>query len=162
MADITFTNSATQRRSSTGLVTGPGDAGNLKVLLVATIELAAASANDTVKFGRIQANARIAGISKVSWDDLETANAPTLDMGLGSVDSNITSDPDALNNGLDVTAAGSAQLIADAANYGKSAWEHVSGQTSNPGGELEVYGSIVDAATDTTGTITVEVYGYLD
>lgn len=163
MADLTFTQTATERRASTGIVTGKGDAGNLKILATATIELAAIAQNSTIKFGRIASNSRIMGLSTVAWDDLGAAVAPTLDMGLGSVDANITNDPVALSNGHTISvSASSASLIGDIANYGKMAWELVSGQMTDPKGELEVYGSIVDAATDTLGTITVEVYGYQD
>lgn len=164
MADLTYTNKATARKDSTDVAVGKGDAGSLKVLASATIELAAASVGDTVSFGRIQSNARISGVSRVYWDDLAAAGAPTLDIGLGSIDSNVTSDPDALTNGLDLATAtpAGAALINDIANFGKQAWEHVSGQTTDPKGELEVYGSVADAVTDTTGTITVEVYGYID
>ena len=164
MADITFTNKATARKAATDAIVGKGDAGSLKVLLSATIELAAATANDTISFGRISSNARIAGISRVYWDDCDSAGAPTLDMGLGSVDSNITSDPDAFSNGHDLATAtpAGAALIGDIVNFGLPAWDFVNGQTTDPKGELEVYGSVVDADTNTTGTITVEVYGYLD
>ncbi len=162
MADITYTNTATELRNVQGIVTGPGDAGSLKLLGAATIELTAQTANSTVKFCQIPAGARIASISLVSWDDLAGATTPTLDMGLGTVDDNVTSDPVALSNGHNIAAAGSAALIGDIANYGKRAWELVSGQATNPGGMLDVYGSIVDAASDTTGTVTVEVFGYFD
>ncbi len=162
MSDITYTNVATELRNVQGLVTGPGDAGTLKLLGSATIELAASTANDTVKFCRIPASARISSISLVSWDDLASTGAPTLDMGLGTVDGNITSDPVALSNGHDVTAAGSSAIVGDIANYNKKAWELVSGQSTDPSGFLDVYGTIVDASTNIAATVTVEVYGYLD
>ena len=95
---------------------------------------------------------------------MTTTGAATLDIGLGSVDSNITSDPDALSNGHDVTGTGAASLAALVrAEVGKPAWDFVNGQTSDPGGELDIYFSIVDAATaGLTGTVSVEIYGYLD
>lgn len=163
MADITYTNRATERRNHPGVVPGSGEANNLKVLGTVTIELATVVSNgDTIKFCRIPANARIAGLSRIDWDDLETTNAPTLDMGLASVDSNITSDPVAFSNGHALAAVGSADLIGDHANFGKKAWELVSGQTTDPGGELDVYGSVVDAATDTAGTVTLTLLGWID
>ncbi len=162
MADISYTNDATERRDSTGLVAGKGDAAAIKLLSSRTIELAGSASGTTVKLGTVASNARIAGASKVYWDDLATSGSPTLDIGLGSVDSNVTSDPDALNDGLDVTSASSADLIKDHANFGKKAWEFVNGQTTDPGGALDIYGSVKDAATNATGTVTVQVYGYLD
>lgn len=163
MADITFDNVATERRPQKGIVAGKGDAHSLKVLVSATVEIPATASGQTFKFGRIPADARISGRSKVYWDDLTTTGAATLDLGLGSVNSNVTSDPDALSNGHDVTSASSGDAIADIANYGLPAWDLVNGVTVAPGGELEVYGTIVDAATaGLTGTVTVEILGYLD
>lgn len=166
MADITFDNTATERRNSPGITPGNGEANNLKVLCSATVEIPATASGQTFKFGRIPATARITSLSKISWDDLTTTGAATFDLGLGSVDSNVTSDPDALSNGHDVTAAGTAGALTAAAgisNYGLPAWDFVNGVTSDPKGELDVYGTIVDAATaGLTGTVTVELYGYLD
>lgn len=164
MADITYTKKATIRRASTDRVYGKGDAGNLKMLVCSTIELVASASGSTVKLGRIPSNARISNRSRVYWDDLATSGSPTLDIGLASVNSNITSDPDALSNGhaLSTADAEGALLLADLANTGKMAWQFVNGQSTDPGGELDVYGSVVDAATTATGTITVEVIGWID
>lgn len=159
----TYTKKATERKANTGLVVGKGEAGSLKVLLCSTVELAAATAaGSTVKFGTIPSNARITGMSKVYWDDLTTAGSPTLDIGLGAVDANVTDDPDALTDGLDISSAGSDEVVKDISNYGLPAWDYVNGVTSDPGGELEVYGTVADAAHTTTGTVTVELLGYLD
>jgi hypothetical protein len=94
MADISYTNTATERRNNTGIVAGIGSAYDAKVL-TATVELAASASGVTTKIGRIPSNARIALHSDIYWDDLATSGSPTLDVGLGSVGSNITSDPDA-------------------------------------------------------------------
>jgi len=163
MADITFDNVATERRPSPGVVPGKGDAHSLKVLCSATVEIPATASGQTFKFGRIPTSARVSGLSKIYWDDLTTTGAPTFDLGLGSVGSNVTSDPDALSNGHDVTAAGSGSALAGISNYGLPAWDLVNAVTSDPGGELDVYGTVVDAATaGLTGTVTVELLGYLD
>jgi hypothetical protein len=134
------------------------------VTMVSTVEVtAAASANSIYTMFRIPAHMRIMGRSTIYWDDLASTGAPTLDVGLKAVDANITSDVDALNDGLDcATAAGSASVVKDIANYGKEAWRHVNGQTTNPGGFLDVTVAILDAATNTGGTITVELIGYID
>jgi len=162
MADLTFTNEATERKGSSNLVAGKGDAHNLKVLLCSTVELAASASGVTVDFGDIPANARIVAASRIYNDDLATSGSPTLDLGLGSVDSNVTSDPDALTNGIAIDAAGSDALAITIADAGKRAWEFVNGQTVDPKGQLTVYGSVKDAPTTQTGTVTVELYGYLD
>lgn len=130
-----------------------GFAGNVKAL-VATTELAAADATSTVSFGYIPTNARILGISEVAWDDLATTGSPTLDIGLFG--DQITDDDDALNDGLDLSSAGSASAVGDAANYGKLAYV-LAGETADPGGKLEVKGTTKDAATDTTGTVTLQL-----
>lgn len=165
MADITYTVKATDRRNDTGLVPGKGEGSSLKLLCTRTTELAADTASEsTIFFGRIPSNARISSISRVYWDDLATAGSPTLDIGLASVNANITSDPDALSNGHDLATAtnGGASVITDPANSGLPAWDFVNGVTSDPGGELDIYGSIADASTTQAGTISIEVFGYID
>jgi hypothetical protein len=54
------------------------------------------------------------------------------------------------------TAAGSASWIKDIANYGKQAWEF-SSATADPGGMIDLTITILDAATNTGGTITSEL-----
>jgi len=161
--DITYTNLATERQAAQGLVAGKGEGQSVKKLICSTIELAASASGATVKLGTIASNARILPTGLIFNDDLATSGSPTLDLGLGSVDSNITSDPDAINNGLVASAATSTtSVMADLANAGKRAWEFVSGQTEDPGGELDVFLTVKDAATTDAGTVTVELYGYLD
>ena len=163
MADLTYTNDATERKASSGLVPGKGDGQTVKALICSTIELAASSSGDTVKLGRIPSNARILPTGLIYNDDLATSGSPTLDIGLASVDSNITSDPDAINNGIALSSATTTTTVmADPTNAGKYAWEFVNGQTTDPGGALDVYVSVKDAATTATGTLTVELYGYFD
>jgi len=164
MADITYTTRATEKRAAPGVVPGKGDANNLKCLFTSVIEQVASASGATIFFGRIPSNARISNLSRVYWDDLATSGSPTLDLGLASVGSNITSDPDAFSNAHDVTSADtSGECLIDLfADSGKRAWEFVNGQTTDPGGSLDVYGSIVDAATTQTGTILVELYGWID
>lgn len=163
MADITYTNKATQRRNvPIGTVQGKGEAYR-PFVHTTTIELAASASGVTVLLARVPSNARIALHSAVYWDDLATTGSPTLDIGLGPVNGNITADPDALNDGLDLaTAASSARVVKDVANVGKRLWEFVNGQTTDPGGELDVYLSIKDAATTATGTISAELSLYMD
>ncbi len=164
MADITYTRLATERRLAQGLIPGRGDANTLRMLCTAEIELAAGASGVTFKLGRIPAHSRISNLSRISWDDLATSGSPTINVGLGSVDSNITSDPTALGTGFAVSSASAtgSPLLGDFANGGKRAWELVSGQTTDPGGMLDIYGTIKTAATNATGSVLVEVYGYTD
>lgn len=154
---------ATERRAHLLAAASHGGAYGKKNL-TATIELAAqATFPHTIEFGHIPSNARIASGSKVYWDKLATATT-TLDLGLGAFDGNLVNadDPDALNVTLDVTSAGSADLLADHANFGLPAWDLVASETTDPGGELKVYGTVQDALTTGTGTITVSVDYYID
>lgn len=160
------TNTATVRREPSGAVIGKGEAGKLVHLGARTVEIVASSSSSTIDFGNISSNMRIAGCSRIYWDDLATSGSPTLDLGLFAVNSNITSDDDCLNDGLDLSAVSTAnvgsQVIKDIANFGKQAWEFVSGQTTDPGGELKIKGTVRDAATTATGTVTLDLYGYID
>lgn len=133
-------------------------------VMEATVEVAAAaSAASEYIFFRIPTNARIHGLSEIAFDDLASAGSPTLDIGLKAVQANITSDVDALNDGIDVaTAAGTAKMIKDHANYGKLAWEFVNGQTTDPGGLLDVTITILDAATNTGGTVSATLVYSID
>lgn len=165
MADITYTAKATERRASPGAVVGKGDANNLRVLGVGDIILGAVASGTTHKMCTIPTNARIASQSRIYWDDLSTTGSPTLDVGLASVNANITSDPDALTDTLDAATATitGAPLLKAISDTGKPAWE-IAGASTDPGGALDVYVSVVDAATAgiTTGHVVVEVLGYLD
>lgn len=156
-------NAATQRRSADDLVVGgAGDAYNVKNLC-ATVELAASASADTVTFGRIPSNARILPSSRLYNDDLATSGSPTLDIGLFAVNSNITDDPDAIGNGFALSTAGSdVVIISDIANAGLPAWDFVSGQASDPNGEFIVRGTVRDAATTATGTVTLDLNYVVD
>jgi hypothetical protein len=124
------------------------------VIVSSTVEVAAA-ANDgsTYVLARIPSNARIHPLSTIYWDDLASSGTPTVDVGLRGAQ--ITNDPNALADGLAVsTAAGSSRLVINIADIGKMAWE-LAGASSDPGGMLEVYASVVDAAANDGGTLSL-------
>lgn len=159
MAVVTLT--ATKR--TTAPTKGKGDAGSLKCFISAHVAVGSADSDtSTYSFGRIPSNARIAGISRLHLDDLASTGSPTLDIGLYAVDSNITDDVDALNDGIDAASAGSSAVIKAIENYGKQAWEYVNGQTSDPGGELEVKVVLDDADVNVGGDMFMELYGIMD
>ena len=164
MSKVSYTLKGTVRRNASDAVPGAGEGTNLKYIC-ATKSVTARSANDTLKMVTLPSSARIAGGSLLSWDDLASTGAPTLDAGIAPVsdpNNTYTPDPDALNNGLDIAGgAGTAKLIADHANYGKALWE-LYGLSEDPKIPLDIYLSFVDAATNTTGDVTAEVYFYLD
>lgn len=126
------------------------------VVLDSTVEVAAdASAASVYTFARIPTYARISNLSEISLDDLASTGSPTVDFGFKAVDGNITTDDDAINDGIDAaTAAVGTKLIKDHANAGKMVWE-ILGLSADPGGLVDVTGTIKDAATNTGGTVTL-------
>ena len=132
------------------------------VAVCSTVEVdASASATSTYTMARLPSNARLLPSSIVGWDDLASTGSPTLDVGIKG--SQVTNDPDAINDGLDAATAnlsGSA-MIKDPANWGKPLWE-MAGETSDPGGMLEIYISLVDAAVNVGGTLSAMVVYSVD
>ena len=162
MADITYDQTATERKATQGLTAGPGEANNMKYL-TSVMEVPPSTSGDTIKFMRIPSNARISNLSRITWDDLSTDATATMDLGLASVNANITSDPDAFSEAHAITAAGNELLLDRFEEAGDYAWDFVNGVTSDPGGELDVYATIVDALTSgLTATVTVELAIYFD
>ncbi len=154
--------SATERRSHFLAAAGQGPAYSVKNLS-ATIELAATTSGDSIIFGRVPSNARFTGQCRLYNDDLATSGSPTLDIGLKAVDGNITTDIDAIGNGFALSSSGSDVLMfSDIADIGLPAWDLVSGQATDPGGVFEVIGTVKDAPTIATGTVTVDINYVLD
>ena len=160
-----FTYSATQRRANAGIATGQGIA-NKVINLCSTQEVAAAASGSTIEFGDIPSSARILGCSRIYNDDLATSGSPTIDLGLFAVNGNITSDDDAINDGISLSAVSTAMagtiVVKDFANAGQLAYLLVSGQTTDPGGVFKVKGTIKDAPTTATGTVTLDLYYIVD
>ena len=158
------TYTATERRAHLLSATSHGGAYTVKNM-TSTIELAATTTIGlTVDFGRIPSNARLLGSSTIDFDANIAATAQ-IDLGLAAVNGNLANadDPDALSNSHDLSAGGTTQLAITAfADYGKPAWDFVDSETSDPGGELMVYGTTTDAATTLVGTITVSMDYYID
>jgi hypothetical protein len=126
-----------------------------------TVEISAsASSTSTYDLGYVPTGAKILGISTYSIDDCDTGSTATLDFGLFAVDSNVTDDDDAINDGIVLgTAARDQPLIKGIADYGRAAWDFVSGVTADPGGALLLRATIKDGNISATGgTLTVEVY----
>lgn len=157
---------ATQTSTVRGVDVGASQVGDGKQeqVMTRTVELTAAASGDIIDFRlRVPSSFRITGLSRVYWDDLATSGSPTLDIGLYAVNANVTSDDDALNDGLALSAVSTAGIgspvVKDIANYGLPAWDHVANVTSDPGGHLDVKGIVRDAATTATGTVTIELRG---
>lgn len=163
MTARTFT--ATERRNHLLTATSHGGAYGVKALTATVAITTATTVGRTIKFGHVPSNARILGISRLYWDDLATSGSPTLDLGLAAVDGNLANadDPNALLDAGAISAAASDQLVInDHANFGLPAWDYVASETADPGGELEVYGSLVDAPINAAGDITLELFYVVD
>lgn len=156
MAIVTLT----ATRLGSQAVQGHGWGGNIKGFVSTVAVGAADSDTSTYDFGEIPSNARILGISRIYSDDLASTGSPTFDLGLSAT--SITNDPDALSNGHDVATVTDARALSAVEKIGQRAWEHVNGQTTDPGGSLMVYGSLVDADVNVGGDITLEIFYTLD
>ena len=154
---------ATERRAALLAATSHGGAYTV-INLTSTIELGVVTTGSTIDFGRIPSNARLLGSSKIDFDASMAASA-NLDLGLAAVDGNLvqSDDPDCLSDGHSLSAGGTEQLaITLFADYGKEAWDFVTSESVDPGGELKVYGSTTDANTTLVGTITLSMDYYVD
>lgn len=129
------------------------------VMIDSVVEVAAAASSGSVyTMMRLPSNARIHGTSRIHADDLASEGAPTLDIGIKGVDGNVADNDDAINDGIDLTAAVSfAGVIKDVANWGKYLWE-LCGATSDFGGFVDITLKIQDAAANTGGTIAMCVH----
>jgi hypothetical protein len=128
---------------------------------VETVETGAAdSATSTYTLARLPSSARIFGSSKLAHDALGATPAA---LGIGIYNpsgvSKITDDPDALNTALVASTAGTKEVIADKANWGKQLWQYVNGQTTDPCCDLEIKVVIEGAVhlSSGAGTITLEL-----
>lgn len=132
-------------------------------VLEATVEVtAAATAGSIYTMMRIPTSARISGLSVISFDDLASSGSPTLDIGLRAVNANVTTSATALNDGINCyTAASTAKVVKDIANYGKRAWEFA-GATTDPGGTVDVIVSLLDADANTGGTVSMTLVYTVD
>lgn len=124
---------------------------------------AAASATSTYRIARLPSSCRLSDLSYISLDDLASTGSPTFDIGVMlppyRTDAAITDDADAINDGIDAaTAARRSSLIKTIDNVDKQLWEYVNGQTTDPGGELDIVITLADAATNTGGTVQGEIF----
>lgn len=163
MTDVSYTTTATVRRAAADAVPGKGDGPNLKIVS-ATKSLASPAQNSTHKFIRLDSSARLHALSRIYWGDFSSAASPTIDVGLASVNNNFgAAVPTALVidlAGATATPAGSSLLLAPA-NSGKMLWE-LAGLATDPGGQIDIYATIMDAAGNLTADITMDVVFSVD
>lgn len=131
-----------------------------------TVEVsAAASVNSTYLLARLPSAARVTGLSVLHHDDLASTGSPVIDLGIFNPagETGITDDDDALIDGTNVsTAAASVRFPADITKVGRRLWELVANQTTDPGGVLDIKATIKTAATNTGGTVTLELFYTVD
>lgn len=160
---------ATVRRAANTII-GKGDSGTLRDHGARTIELAAVASGSIIDFKlRVPLSMRVSALSRLYHDDLATSASPTLDIGCYPVDGNFTADDDCLTDGVAVSAVMTAStqtigvpVVKDFANAGKQLWEFISGATAATVGFADIKGVVRDAATQTTGTITLAMVSYSD
>lgn len=166
MGTVAYTQTQLPRRNAADAIPGPGEGTNLRYLIT-TKSVTARTAGNTLKVATLPWTARIAGNSLISFDDLASSGSPTIDAGTAAntdPKNAITADPDSLTDGIDVftsATGGTAKLIKDHANYGKTLWE-LHGLTADPGGLCDIYLSFVDANTNVTGDVTTEIFYFFD
>lgn len=131
--------------------------------VIDTVEVSVdASASSTYTLARIPSDARILLASTLYIDDLDEGGSPTLDIGIASSAESFVTDADALNDGLDATVAGSHRVIKDPATAGLPVWDFVDGVTEDPQELVDIIVTLVDAAADAGGSITLELFYTLD
>jgi hypothetical protein len=103
------------------------------------------AANDTILLARLPGDAVIGALSEIAWDAL--GSSVTCDIGVRPVTgSAFSTDPDAIQAGIDVSSAGTAKIISDPADFNKKLWEFTD-LSAEPAimPEIEVYASLLDA-----------------
>ena len=154
---------ATERRSHLLAATSHGGAYGVKTLCSTVTVPASTTITSTINFGRIPSNARLLGTSRFHSGVL--GGTSKLDFGLKAVNGNLANadDPDALSANHDASGAlTDGLLVTTYADYGLPAWDFVASETSDPGGELGVYGTITDLTTTVEGVVTIQMDYYID
>jgi hypothetical protein len=125
--------------------------------LNSTKELANADSNtSTVNFGKIPSGAVILPQSRFYADGMTSNTAWSLGF---TTDAVRTTANVALMSAVDVhlgTAGGYNLSGIDIANTGKAAWE-LAGYTTDPGGQLDIIGSLGADLTTGSGTVTLNL-----
>ena len=121
------------------------------------------TAGSTYHLARLPSNAVILPSSTIYFDNIG-ASSSTLDIGVYAVDGNLANadDFDAINDGISVATAGSASVIKDFATSATALWDYVNGETSDPGGLLDIKAELADADTDAAGSIALELFYVVD
>lgn len=163
MTDVTYTTALTVKRAAADAVPSKGDGPNLKII-TSTRNLASPAQNSTHKLGRFDSNTRLHALSRVYWGDFASSGSPTLSIGLASVNNNFgAAVPAALNSGLDLATAtpAGASILGSPQNSGKTLWE-LAGLASDPGGQIDIYATIIAAPGNLTADLTADIVVSID
>jgi len=122
------------------------------------------TATSTYHLARLPSNAVILPSSTIYFDNIGGSTPTTLDLGVYAVDANLSNadDPDGINDGIDVSSAGSASVIKDFATSATALWDYVASESSDPGGLLDIKAYLQDAVTDGAGSIALELFYVVD
>jgi len=129
-------------------------AGHMKTLVSTLEAVIGDSATSVYKFGKIPSNARINTNSLLEYDALTAL----VDFDLGE-----KTTKDCLIDGQDIHLAGSVDATknVDIAKLNWPFWK-IAGYAADPGGELEVIGTLNAAAPTAGGTITLTLIYQVD
>ena len=156
MAIVALT--ATKRSNLSVMVSNQVKASHGMNILDWTIEVGSADADtSTYLIAHLPSNARIHDQSWIGFDDLASGTSPTLDIGTFNVTGG-SDDVDAINDGLTpATAVRSVEFLKNLADIGKYLWD-IAGESSDPGGFIDIKLTVDDADLDTAGTIAGEIF----
>lgn len=126
------------------IMPGKGNAGNVKIDLRRASASATAEAGSTYTFGRFPSNIRLLH----SFSRLQTHNSVTITtaiiskIGIFGVNGNIADDDDVLFPSIVISSNFQLLDIPSTSNgvfdHNKQLWEYASGQTEDPGGEIDI------------------------
>ncbi len=120
------------------------------------------SATSTYLIGRLPSDARIQPQSVVGLDDLASTGSPTLDIGTFNLADGTADDDDAINDGIDAaTASNFTAMLKDVADWGQPLWA-IAGASSDPGGFIDVFVTLKDAAVNVGGTLSASIVFTVD
>lgn len=115
---------------------------------------AADSVGSKYYLGKLPSNCRLLPDSKVYFDAIGAS--ATLDIGDADT-------VDALSTDLDISSAGSAGALDNIAieEYGQYLWEML-GLSADPGGQIDIIGTLAGAAATNTGDLVVDLRYVVD
>lgn len=153
MTDVTYSQRATVRSAAPDAVPNKGDGRNA-MIVSSYRNPGALVVGSTIFFGRFDSNSRIHGLSALQ--NSANAASTTLSVGVASVNNNFGAAVPAALLAATSIAAAARTPIPGAANAGKMLWE-LAGLTSDPGGQIDVYGTTGGATLNASSDLLLEM-----